>query len=167
MAKAHSNSVFIVGAGFSLYAGIPLQMDFTDALLSGRGDAGGNSGKIVQHLRAFVNRAFDHKTTAGAQDWPELEDIFTCIDLSANSGHNLGPEFSPSELRTIRRALIYRIITMLRERYREARDRKNEDWQTLLRFFKGFQTRSRGFRGYKLGYRRRGHAHRSTWYPTL
>jgi len=114
-------------------------------LLSGRGSASGNSGKIVQHLREFVNRAFDHKTTAGAQFWPELEDIFTCIDLSANSGHNLGPQFSPSELRTTRRALIYRIITMLRERYREARDRKDEDWQTLLRFLKGLEPGAVGF----------------------
>lgn len=145
MAKSSPKLVFIVGAGFSLYAGIPLQMDFTDALLSGRGEASGNSGKIVHHLREFVNRAFDHKTTAGAQFWPELEDIFTCIDLSANTGHNLGPQFSPSELRTIRRALIYRIITMLRERYRDARERKDEDWQTLLKFFKSVRPRGVGF----------------------
>jgi NAD-dependent SIR2 family protein deacetylase len=145
MAKSNPKLVFIVGAGFSLYAGIPLQMDFTDALLSGRGEASGNSGKIVHHLREFVNRAFDHKTTAGAQFWPELEDIFTCIDLSANTGHNLGPQFSPSELRTIRRALIYRIITMLRERYRDARERKDEDWQTLLKFFESVRPRGVGF----------------------
>ena len=73
-AKTRSKSVFVVGAGFSLYAGIPLQMDFTDALLGGRGQASGNSGKIVQHLREFINQAFDHKTSAGAQFWPELED---------------------------------------------------------------------------------------------
>jgi hypothetical protein len=145
MPKSSPKSVFVVGAGFSLYAGIPLQMDFTDALLSGRGEASGNSGKIVQHLREFVNRAFDHKTTAGAQFWPELEDIFTCIDLSANTGHNLGPQFSPSELRTIRRALIYRIITMLRERYRDARKHRDEDWQTLLKFFKSVRPRGVGF----------------------
>jgi hypothetical protein len=137
--KENATSVFVVGAGYSSYAGIPLQMCFTDALLSGRGEASGNSGKIVQHVRKFVNRAFNPETTAGAQFWPELEDIFTCIDISANSGHNLGPGFRPSELRTIRRALIYRIITMLRERYREARSRKDEDWQTLLKFMRGFE----------------------------
>jgi len=136
MSPKRESSVFVVGAGFSLYAGMPLQRDFTDALLSGRGNASGNSGNIVHHLRQFVSRAFDHKTTADAKFWPELEDIFTCIDLSANTGHNLGSQFSASELRTIRRGLIYRIITMLRERYREARDRKDEDWQTLLEFFK-------------------------------
>ncbi len=145
MLRTHEKSVFVVGAGFSLYAGMPLQMDFTDALLSGRGSASGNSGKIVQHLRKFVNRAFDHKTTAEAKFWPELEDIFTCIDLSANSGHNLGSQFSPSELRTIRRGLIYRIITMLRERYREARNRKDPDWQTLVKFFKRLDPAAVGF----------------------
>jgi hypothetical protein len=145
MPKAAPQSVFVVGAGFSLYAGIPLQMDFTDALLGGRGSADGNSGRIVQHLRKFVNQAFDHKTTAGAQFWPELEDIFTCIDLSANTGHNLGPRFSSSELRTIRRALIYRIITMLRERYREARDQKDSNWHSLLKFFKLLEPSTVGF----------------------
>lgn len=143
--KPHPKSVLVVGAGFSLYAGMPLQMDFTDALLSGRGSASGNSGKIVQHLRKFVNRAFDHKTTAEAKFWPELEDIFTCIDLSANSGHNLGPQFSPSELRTIRRGLIYRIITMLRERYHGARERKDARWRTLLKLFKSLDPGTVGF----------------------
>ncbi|HZQ20312.1 MAG TPA: hypothetical protein VFA90_16490 [Terriglobales bacterium] len=145
MSPKRENSVFVVGAGFSLYAGMPLQRDFTDALLSGRGSASGNSGKIVQHLRTFVNRAFDHKTSAGAKFWPELEDIFTCIDLSANTGHNLGSEFSASELRTIRRGLIYRIITMLRERYRQAGDRKDADWQVLLNFFQRLNPAIVGF----------------------
>jgi hypothetical protein len=136
MPNKYEKSVFIVGAGFSLYAGMPLQQEFTDALLSGRGSASGNSGQIVEHLRKFINQAFNHKTTAEAKFWPELEDIFTCIDLSANTGHNLGAQFSPSDLRTIRRGLIYRIITMLRERYRDARGRKDAKWKTLVKFFK-------------------------------
>jgi NAD-dependent SIR2 family protein deacetylase len=145
MSPKRESSVFVVGAGFSLYAGMPLQRDFTDALLSGRGSASGNSGKIVQHLRKFVNAAFDHTTSADAKFWPELEDIFTCIDLSANTGHNLGSEFSPSDLRTIRRGLIYRIISMLRERYREARKRKDTDWQTLASFFQRLNPTAVGF----------------------
>ena len=145
MSSKRESSVFVVGAGFSLYAGVPLQRDFTDALLSGRGSASGNSGRIVQHLRKFVNQAFNHKTSADAKFWPELEDIFTCIDLSANTGHNLGSEFSASDLRTIRRGLIYRIITMLRERYREARDRKDTDWQTLVGFFQRLNPTAVGF----------------------
>jgi hypothetical protein len=41
-----------------------------------------------------------------------IEDIFTCIDLSANTGHHLGPKYSPSDLRSVRRGLIVRIIRM-------------------------------------------------------
>jgi hypothetical protein len=145
MTRSKGKSVFIVGAGFSHYAGMPLQHDFTDALLSGRGSASGNSGKIVQHVRRFVNRVFDHKTSADAKYFPELEDIFTCIDLSANTGHNLGSGFSASDLRTIRRGLIYRIITMLRERYREARNRKDTNWQTLVKFFQRLNPAAVGF----------------------
>ena len=58
MSPKRVRSVFVVGAGFSLYAGMPLQRDFTDALLSGRGSASGNSGKIVLHLRNFVDQGF-------------------------------------------------------------------------------------------------------------
>jgi hypothetical protein len=29
--------------------------------------------------------------SAPADFWSDLEDIFTCIDLATNSGHNLGP----------------------------------------------------------------------------
>lgn len=128
-----------------MYAGMPLQEGFTEALLGGRGAGGGASGKVVKHLRKFVNRAFDHKTSAGARFWPELEDIFTCLDLSANTGHNLGPTYKPSDLRTVRRALIYRIITMLRENYREARDRKDEDWMRLAGMMRGIDSSRTGF----------------------
>ena len=129
-----STSVLILGAGFSAYAGMPLQKDFTKALLGGRGEATGTSGQIVQYLRTFVNRAFDHSTSAGAEFWPDLEDIFTCVDLSANTGHNLGATYPPAELRTVRRALLYRITIMLRERHREARGR--EKWRALRTFMK-------------------------------
>src|ERR1700737_3507054 len=92
--------VFILGAGFSLYAGLPLQRDFTAALLSGRGRENGSSGLVVRYLRKFVSRAFNHKVDARAKYWPALEDIFTCVDLSANTGHHLGAKYSPARLRT-------------------------------------------------------------------
>jgi hypothetical protein len=41
-----------------------------------------------------------------------IKDIFTCIDLSANTGHHLGPKYSPADLRSVRRGLIVRIIRM-------------------------------------------------------
>ena len=108
---------FVLGAGFSGNAGIPIQEEFTEALLGGKGSSEGQNGGVVRFLRNFVSIAFNHLEDAKAQYWPELEDLFTCIDLSANTGHNLGATFTPGHLRTVRRALIYRIFTMLRERY--------------------------------------------------
>lgn len=126
-----TRNLFVVGAGFSFYAGLPLTNDFTDALL----DLGANSGKrnkeLVQFLRKFVARTFDHAESAAAKYWPTLEDLFTCIDLSANSGHHLGPESAPKVLRTTRRALIVRTIRMLRERYSRAREAKDARWREL------------------------------------
>jgi hypothetical protein len=128
-----------------MYAGMPLQEGFTEALLSGREAGGGASGKVVEHLRKFINGAFDHKTTAGARYWPELEDIFTCVDLSANTGHNLGPTYRASDLRTARRALIYRIMTMLREQYLEARARKDKNWGRLTALMHNIDSSRAGF----------------------
>jgi IS5 family transposase len=69
----------------------------------------------------FVENTFGHTPSSDPKDWPDLEDIFTCIDLSANTGHHLGPNYSPSSLRTVRRALIVRIIRMLRQTYVQGR----------------------------------------------
>lgn len=145
MTTAALQNAFILGAGFSMHAGMPLQEQFTTALLSGRGTGGGPSGKVVAHLREFINRAFDHSTTAGPRFWPDLEDIFTCLDMAANTGHNLGPADKPSDLRRIRRALIYRIITMLRERYSDARAREDENWKKLTRLIQEINLVKTGF----------------------
>jgi len=48
---------------------------------------------------------------------PELEDIFTCIDLSANTGHHLGIKYTPKLLRAIRRMAIYRIFSVLDQHF--------------------------------------------------
>ena len=100
--------LFIVGAGFSHYAGLPLTADFTEKLLDVAGfDAEGSSALTVRFLEDFVRDTFDHKRGAAPKFWPHLEDIFTCIDLSANTGHHLGPDYAPSDLRTVRRALTF------------------------------------------------------------
>ena len=75
------------------------QKDFTEALL----DPGGNEGHpmqpLIKHLGRFVHDAFDHNESAKAKFWPNLEDVFTNIDLAANTGHHLGSAHSPSRLR--------------------------------------------------------------------
>ncbi len=137
--------VFVLGAGFSKHAGPPLQTRFTDALLRARGFKPGPSRSIVRFLGEFIHDAFDHGKSSDALFWPELEDIFTCVDLSANSGHYLGPNWSPAQLRTVRRALIVRIIRMLGQEYERARRRRDPDWRSLTEFLKNVTLESSAF----------------------
>jgi len=110
------DSLYILGAGFSNNPGVPLQRHFTDALLEAATySRPGPSRTLTWYLNAFVADVFGHTGVADA--WPELEDIFTCIDLAANTGHHLG-EYSPADLRTVRWALISRIIRMLGQHFR-------------------------------------------------
>lgn len=130
--RSGSRSVFIVGAGFSSYTGTPLQSEFTQALLAAREFGEGSaSHALVKFLSRFVHHSFDHLRSAQARFWPELEDIFTCVDLSANTGHHLGPKYPPALLRTVRRALLARIVRMLRHAYAEAKRAEGKPWRQL------------------------------------
>lgn len=128
--------LFIVGAGFSSHAGLPLTSQFTEKLLDVKKlKLDGPSSLIVRFLQGFVEETFGHKASSDPKDWPDLEDIFTCVDLSANTGHHLGPKYSASDLRTVRRALIVRIIRMLRQTYKLGQDRADSKWAELEDFF--------------------------------
>ena len=128
--------VYIVGAGFSMYAGLPLQAAFTEALLEPRTDASHPMHPLIAHLGTFIHDAFDHNESAKAKHWPNLEDVFTNIDLAANTGHHLGATHSPSKLRMTRRVLVARMMYMLNERYIEAERTKGDNWEGLDNFFK-------------------------------
>lgn len=58
----HRTHVYIVGAGFSHYASLPLQTDFTEALL----DESASLQPLIEHLRKFVHDVFDHAESASA-----------------------------------------------------------------------------------------------------
>jgi len=90
---------------------------------------------MVEFLSNFIHDAFGHSFNASAKYWPELEDVFTCVDLSANSGHHLGNTFASADLRTVRRAMLCRIIRMLDQKYQSARKEKGPDWKKLDDFF--------------------------------
>lgn len=127
-----------MGAGFSAHAGLPLTATFTERMLNTVGlSPDGASVLQVSALKKFVHDAFDHSISAHADFWPRLEDIFTCIDLAANTGHHLGSgqHYSPSELRTLRRALIVRAIGMLRQAYVSGSKRAGQNWKRLELFF--------------------------------
>lgn len=138
-------TVYIVGAGFSHHAGLPLTSTFTEAILEARQFSGGSSRLMVEFLSRFIREAFDHSTRAGAKHWPELEDVFTCIDLSANSGHHLGSTFASADLRTVRRAMLCRIIRMLDQKYEAGRRRKGPEWKKLDDFFWQIHPQHTGF----------------------
>lgn len=145
MAPKSVKTVYIVGAGFSSYTGLPLTAGLTDAILAARDFGGGPSKLIVDYMSRFIRETFNHSTTAKADKWPDLEDIFTCVDLAANSGHYLGSSFKPSDLRTVRRAILVRIIRMLDQRYEEGRRKKGDDWLTLEAFFSTLNLDEVGF----------------------
>jgi hypothetical protein len=131
--------VYVVGAGFSKYAGLPLQSDFTEALLASRSDKAHPMQPLIAHLGKFIHDAFDHNESAKAKHWPNLEDVFTNIDLAANTGHHLGAMHAPSKLRMTRRVLLARMMYMLNERYLEAETSKADDWKKLDTFFKALK----------------------------
>jgi hypothetical protein len=95
---------------------------------------------LVQHLGRFVHDVFDHVEYAKAKFWPNLEDVFTNIDLAANTGHHLGHTYAPSDLRMTRRVLLARIMRMLDERYALAEKHKNSDWKRMDHFFRSLDT---------------------------
>jgi hypothetical protein len=137
-------NLFILGAGFSKNAGLPLQAEFTERLIfAGRDED--PTRAIVPYLRQFIAEAFGHLEKAKPDYWPDLEDIFTCIDLAANTGHNLGFTFPPSGLRKVRRALIARIIGMLRAEYERAKKERPEGWDGLQAFFRSLDLQRSAF----------------------
>lgn len=136
MAKSN---LLIVGAGFSSNAGLPLASRFTVELLRTISlNPNGPSRAQVKFLRQFVDRTFGEGSTRRANEWPELEDVLTIIDLSANTGHHLGATYSASDLRTVRRAILVRMIRMLEQRYTVASKKRGASWQTLEDFFERF-----------------------------
>jgi hypothetical protein len=137
--------VYIVGAGFSYYAGLPLQADFTKALLEPRDDEEYTLLPLIEHLGRFVGAAFDHHKSAQALFWPNLEDVFTNIDMAANTGHHLGPAYAPSKLRTTRRVLLARMMCMLQERLSKAEAKKGAQWVQLNKLFKKLDIENSAF----------------------
>jgi hypothetical protein len=128
--------VFIVGAGFSYHAGLPLASGVTEYLLdTGKLEEDGPSALQAEFLRTFVSDAFSHAPNVDATSWPQLEDVFTCVDLSANTGHHLGRKYAPSDLRTVRRALVTRIIRMLRQAYNRKKKFPDRKWNDLEKLF--------------------------------
>jgi hypothetical protein len=134
-----ADNLLILGAGFSRNAGLPLASEFTRELLNVGGlKLDGPSALQVAYIRAFVDSVFGEGASRKYDEWPELEDIFTLVDLSANTGHHLGPSHSASDLRIVRRSIIVRMIRMLAKAYARGCDKHDAEWMTLEGFFTQF-----------------------------
>jgi len=118
---------FILGAGFSKCADLPVQKEFSTLLTS---DEFSNPIDllITNAIKDFLKDVFGWEEK---RDIPTLEDIFTFIDLSAGSGHHLGIKYKPNRLRALRRMLIYRTFQIIDHRFKHS-----ADIDKLLRHYK-------------------------------
>lgn len=106
------DTVYILGAGFSAAGGLPTQAEFSRQLLmSADNDDASASGICSQVISEFYQYCFGWR--GNMDSTPTLEDVFTMIDLSAGSGHNLGIKYTPKKLRALRRILIFSIFNVL------------------------------------------------------
>lgn len=132
--------VFILGAGFSGAAGLPVQKELSTQLVKDVDAAGGQVGnniveeRIIKYLKEFLHDVFGWYE--GCCYLPDLEDFFTCIDLAANNGHHLG-RFSPAMLRALRRMAIHRILRLLNKRHRTVDD--------IVKLIQHFRSNGPGF----------------------
>src|ERR1035437_324502 len=107
------STAFILGAGFSHPAGLPLQDDFSNLLFAGE-FSGVLDTAISSNLKTFLSDVFGW---CEGSFLPSLEDIFTYIDLSTATGHDLGIKYKPKLLRALRRMAIYRIFSVLDRKF--------------------------------------------------
>jgi len=120
------STTFILGAGFSKCAELPLYAEFSHLLISEEFNT--DIDKVITGAtKKFLRDVFGWREGC---DLPSLEDVFTCIDLSAATGHHLGIKYTPKVLRAIRRMAIYRIFSVLDRRFWYS-----EDIDKLLRAF--------------------------------
>ncbi len=113
-------TAIVLGAGFSVNAGLPTQAEFSSQLL-GTNFVSAIDQRITKAIREYLAQCFHWKE---GDALPSLEDMFTMIDLSAGSGHNFGLTFTPKKLRALRRMLIFRTFQILDARFHVSSDIK-------------------------------------------
>lgn len=101
----------IVGAGLSCEAGLPASEMLPAMILGGGRWEGKPQEQLTAKLVEFWREAFG----CGPGGAPSLADHFTALDLAANSGHQLGPNWPPRTLRALRRLTIWRLFKILSE----------------------------------------------------
>ncbi len=114
-------AAIILGAGFSKNSGLPVQFEIPELIVKNCYE-----NSFEKSISLIIKRFYeDVFGFAKGPDLPELDDILTCIDISTNSGHHLGIKYSSLHLRAVRRFLIYRLFTILGEKFTYSQDVKN------------------------------------------
>jgi hypothetical protein len=121
-----TRTAIILGAGFSKNASLPLTGEVSAFLLD-KSFTSRTDLIISNSIKKFLKYVFGWRKE---EPIPPLEDIFTLIDLSANTGHNLGRPFPPKSLRALRRMLIFRVYSVLDMKFQHC-----ADIDSLLRHF--------------------------------
>lgn len=119
--EAKLRIALILGAGFSCEAGLPSTTDIVQVFLNPPENSLLSpevEKEISRLLRKFWMDVFNYKESGSR---PTLEDHFTVLDLAANVGRNIGPEYTPKRLRAIRRLSIHRIFQILDTRYQQSK----------------------------------------------
>lgn len=100
---------FVLGAGFAKSANLPVQAEVTQALLSSEFE-GPVELAVTRALAGFLRDVFGWRE---GRPLPSLEDLFTCIDLAADTGHHLGVDYPRGRLRALRRLAVHRVLSIL------------------------------------------------------
>ncbi len=110
-------ATLILGSGFSKEFELPTTKELSDNFLetiNGSVLDPRDEQKITEIIKTFWHEVFNYND---GHNKPLLEDHFTLLDLAANSGHNLGPHYTPQKLRAIRRMSIHRVFQILNQQY--------------------------------------------------
>ncbi len=116
------NTVAVLGAGFSVPAGLPPANAISRQFLELNDDD--EQRVISDNLGRYWHDVFGYEK---GREPPSFEDHFTLLDLAANVGHNIGHQYPPALLRAVRRISIHRVFEILDQSYRA-----NETIRTLL-----------------------------------
>lgn len=110
-----STIALVVGAGFSCEAGLPSTKNIVKSFLKSQQS---NLGQVIENeITDQLDKFWKYVFNFNKRSLPSLEDHFTVLDLAANSGRNVGPEYTPRKLRAIRRFSIQRIFQILESNY--------------------------------------------------
>ncbi len=106
------DTVAVLGAGFSVAAGLPQASKVSQEFLNVNDDK--TQQVITANLHEFWRDVFGYEDGGPI---PSFEDHFTLLDLAANVGHNIGRCYTPARLRALRRISIHRVFEILDMHY--------------------------------------------------